>query len=128
MSYCRFSSDSWRCEVYCYEDCSGGFTTHVAGNRVVGEIPQDLPWPSGGADNGAEIAQWMARHGEQMAFLETCEREPIGLPHDGDSFNDPDEESMLARLIDLQSIGYHVPQYVIDGLKEDIAASTKEAP
>jgi len=126
VSYCRFSSDSWRCEVYCYEDCSGGFTTHVAGNRIVGDVPQDLPWPSK-VMSESEVEQWMVRHNEQMAFLDTCERKPIGLPHDGDSFNDPDEESMLARLIGLQALGYHVPQYVIDGLKEDIAASKKDA-
>ena len=27
MAYCRFSEE---CDVYCYEDSSGGFTTHFA--------------------------------------------------------------------------------------------------
>ncbi len=34
MSYCRWSSDNTNCDLYCYEDCSGGFTTHVAGFRL----------------------------------------------------------------------------------------------
>ena len=40
MSYCRWSSDNWKCDLYCYEDVSGGITTHVAGNRIVGDIPE----------------------------------------------------------------------------------------
>ena len=40
MSYCRFSSEDFSSDVYCYADCSGGFTTHVASNRIIGDIPK----------------------------------------------------------------------------------------
>jgi hypothetical protein len=30
LSYCRWSSDNFRCELYCYQDTCGGWTTHVA--------------------------------------------------------------------------------------------------
>lgn len=29
MSYCRWSSDNFKCDVYVYADVSGGWTTHV---------------------------------------------------------------------------------------------------
>lgn len=34
MSYCRWSSDNWKCDLYCYEDANG-YITHVADNRIV---------------------------------------------------------------------------------------------
>jgi hypothetical protein len=35
MAFCRWSND---CDVYCYEDSSGGFTTHVSGRKDDGKI------------------------------------------------------------------------------------------
>src|SRR5687767_6611694 len=39
MSYCRWSTDDFQCDLYCYEDVSGGFTTHVAGRRKIWDAP-----------------------------------------------------------------------------------------
>jgi hypothetical protein len=39
MSYCRWSSNDFQCDVYVYEDVAGGWTTHVACNRVVYSEP-----------------------------------------------------------------------------------------
>lgn len=113
MSYCRWSSDNWSCDVYCYEDCSGGFTTHVAWNRVVGDIPKTPPLTKEG------IPEYTAAHKAQMDFLEDCERAPIELPHAGESFNDPDAASCADRLEELRAIGYNVPQCAIDALREE---------
>src|ERR1044071_191187 len=41
MSYCRFSSLNWSCDVYAYADVAGGYTIHVARSRRVGDIPAD---------------------------------------------------------------------------------------
>jgi len=113
MAYCRWSSDDWSCDIYCYEDCWGGFTTHVAGNRVVGDIPKTPPLTK------ASISDYMVAHKAQMAFLEMCQRKPLGLPHAGESFNDPDAASCADRLEELRVIGYNVPQYAIDALREE---------
>ena len=43
MSYCRWSSDDFQCDVYVYESVAGGFVTHVAANRVVFRM-NCLPW------------------------------------------------------------------------------------
>ncbi len=112
MSYCRWSSDNFACDIYCYEGGSG-FVTHVAGRRVVGEIPKTPPLTR---ENVEEYVDARARQSE---FLENCERAPIGLPHDGESFEDPDAASCADRLEELRAIGYNVPQFAIDALRDE---------
>lgn len=114
MSYCRWSSDNFDCDLYCYEDCRGGYTTHVAGNRHLGEIPKLLPW------NDTDTEVWCARYKEQLDWLGTCERRPIGLPHDGQTFNDPDLPSFLARVQCLRALGYHCPLEVDEAIKAEM--------
>lgn len=115
MSYCRWSSEDFQCAVYCYEDVAGGFTTHVAGIKPVldVELPPPVPIEPGNFD------AWFARQKAVMAWQETAKREPIGLPHDGESFNDPDAASAADRLQSLKDMGYNVPQYAIDALREE---------
>jgi hypothetical protein len=113
MSYCRWSSEDFKCDVYAYEHCYGGYTTHVAGNRTVGEIPK-VDW---NADTDILVAQ----HRAQMAFLETCERKDITLPHAGETFNDATLEEFRARLIGLKALGYHIPEYVFEQIDAEIA-------
>jgi len=114
MSYCRWSSDNWRCDLYCYEDVNGGITTHVACNRIVGDVPE-VPFI---LDVSAD--EFMKAHKKQMEFLDTAKREKIGLPYDGETFNDPDYESFLKRLLHLREVGYNFPDWVIEEVKEDI--------
>lgn len=114
MSFCRWSSDNWRCDVYSYEDCAGGFTTHVAGNRIEGEIPE--------VPNMLDVDNktWLKAHQKQMDFLKTAEHKPIGLPCDGETFNDPDLLSFLTRLKDLKEMGYNVPPWVIEEVQAEL--------
>lgn len=116
MSYCRFSSDDWSCDIYCYEGCDG-FVTHVSGNRVVGDIPK---CPALTRDS---IEAYMVAHKAQMEFLSKCKRANIGLPHDGESFDDPDADACADRLESLRAMGYNVPQYAIDTLREEYATA-----
>lgn len=92
----------------------GGFTTHVAGNRVVGNIPREPKFGD---------PFWAEKHQRVMGFLETARHRPIGLPFDGESFNDPDLKSFLQRITDLRTVGYNVPDYVFDEIREEMAAS-----
>jgi hypothetical protein len=114
MSYCRWSSDDFQCDVYVY-DGGGGWTTHVAGNRPVGAVPPTPPkrndpaWPR----------EFLAAHQAQMAFLETCERVAITLPHAGESFHDDTPGECADRLEMLRALGYKVPQYAIDELRAE---------
>jgi hypothetical protein len=121
MAYCRWSSMNWRCDLYCYEDVSGGWTTHVAGRRRVGEIPDDRF-----ADFVAKkitVEEYMALHRAQMDALEKTQLVDIDLPHAGETFSDPTLEAFKDRLLYLRGVGYVFPDHVL----EEIDAEMKEA-
>lgn len=118
MSYCRFSSDNFRSDVYVYESYGGSFITHVAGKRVVGDIPEITEgWWKRGAEG---VDQYLIEHDAQMKFLNTAQREDIDLPHAGESFQDGDLESLLDRLLWLRKLGYNVPEGAITMIREEI--------
>ena len=149
MSYCRWSSMNWRCDVYVYADVGGGWTTHVAGRRRrVPPIP-DLPLmrlPSfGGTYNrderrmvypsrwhalGARVvfgfsAFWHNR--VHMASLHLIPLRPIGLAFDGDSFNDASPTDCADRLEQLRAAGYVVPQDAINALRDELVEDYEPA-
>lgn len=92
MSYCRWSSEGNKSDVYCYENVSRKWITHVAGNKLI---------------NG--------------------EHYPIGLPHDGETFDDDSIEDMLKTLLMLRGLGYHVPQFAIESIEEEIKQGEQHA-
>jgi hypothetical protein len=121
MSYCRWSSDDWRCDLYCYEDVSGGWTTHVAGRKPI-DVPRELPWPNKSPDDDKEAwKKWQASHDAAMKYLETAEYRNIDLPHAGDTFNDPTLEAFKERLLYLRGLGYNFPDYVLEAVDAEIA-------
>lgn len=120
MSYCRWSSDNWRCDVYAFADSGGGFTTHVAGNRVVGDIPLEPTLDEEIND------EWMKRHQAVMDFLKTAERKPIGLASDGETFHDSTLSGFLERMTDLRGEGYNIPDYVFDEIREEMSQPPPE--
>lgn len=116
MSYCRWSSDDFQCDLYCYADTSGGYTTHVAGRRRTSRSPSLSALMEGDHSQAACDAYNKA--------MEEWGKEPmkdIGLPHDSATFNDPDLESFLARLVMLKEAGYQMPDYLIPDVREELA-------
>jgi hypothetical protein len=63
--------------------------------------------------------EWGEKHNAVMDFLKYAKRAPIGLPHDGETFSDPDLPSFLARLEYLRSVGYSFPDYVLDDVRAE---------
>jgi hypothetical protein len=122
VSYCRWSSDDFKCDLYCYAS-SQGYTTHVANSRHIGDAPH-LDWATLTSKDSAEFHK---QYTEQMEWLSTAQREPIGLPYDGESFDDPDLESFLATVTMLRDAGYHVPPHVFDAIWEEMLDEAKEA-
>lgn len=120
MSYCRWSSDDWTCDVYVYEG-SCGFVIHVAGNRVCGDIPRTPELTT----DPASIEAYVAAHQAQMKFLETCQRQPIGLPFAGESLSAESAGECADELEKLRTLGYNVPQYAIDNLREEQAQAVE---
>jgi hypothetical protein len=120
MSYCRWSCDNFKCDLYCYESESG-FVTHVASVKIVGTVPHcSLKML---IDGTAE--EYIAAHKIQSEFIESAEKSPIGLPFDGQTFRDPDILSFRDRLISLREAGYHFPSYVIEQIDEELAENAK---
>lgn len=119
MSYCRFSSDDFQCDVYVYASVYGGYQTHVAGSRYVYKqpLPPQVPFDK------EHIDAWMKRDRKVKKMLDEASIVPIGLPHDGECFADEMAADAAKRLQALKEIGYNVPQYAIDALlteaKED---------
>jgi hypothetical protein len=112
MAYCRFSSDDWQCDVYCYASVSGAWVTHVAAVRHVGELPHRGAWAEF-IRGRISPSDYAAIHAEQMRFLDESPREPIGLPFDGQSFDDVGPLQCRARLIELRALGYRFPDAVL---------------
>lgn len=115
MSYCRFSSDNFKCDVYCYESAHGGFVIHVAKNRRVGAtpIPELPPLLS------VTPEEFREAHKRQSEWLNTAVVVPIGLPDDGETYDADTAEETANMLISLRAKGYRVPQYAIDTLLEE---------
>ena len=70
-------------------------------------------------DDGA--AKWMQQHKDLMEWMETAQHEPIGLAHDGETFNDPDLQSFKDRLLSLRAEGYSFPDGVLEVVDDEIA-------
>jgi hypothetical protein len=115
MSYCRWSTDDFQCDLYVYEDCDGGYTTHVAGNRPIYQSP--LPEPVDLDDTMA----WLQRHDRVMQMLTEAKREDITLPHAGERLHDDTAAELLRRLQQLKQIGYRFPDYVLELVAEEAA-------
>lgn len=119
MSYCRFSTNDYQCDVYVYSSVGDFIAIHVASNR---QTPDTPPPPSIGhwwscGEQG--IADYMDRQRAVEAWLNTAERKTIGLPYDGETLQATDEADAAEQLEMLRDLGYIVPQYVIDTLKEE---------
>lgn len=124
MSYCRWSTDRFACDLYCYADVRGGYTTHVAGNRIVGDCPPDMfELMADAARDGKEVdhSALMEAEWKKDAFLDNCERVDIDLPHAGETFNDPDLTSFRVRLVMLREAGYRFPDSVLAEIDEEMA-------
>lgn len=113
MSYCRWSSDDFQCDVYVYADVSSGWTTHVAVNRPV--IDRSVLPPIIEEDP----LSWHRRMEAVSKQLKTAERKTIGLPYDGKMFNDETPGEAAETLMMLRTAGYNVPQYAIDALRAE---------
>jgi hypothetical protein len=115
MSYCRWSDDDFRCDLYCYES-DGGYVTRIAALMFVysGQPPRV---DSNGHHDADKIAlQTKARD----KFFENAIKIPIGLPYDGETFVDEDIHSFRKRLVLLKELGYRFPDRVLARIDDEI--------
>jgi len=120
MSYCRWSTNDYMCDLYVYESADG-FETHVAARRYADAVRALLPSPlkTAGLDMVDVAGAIVARHLAVGDLLEQHEIEPIGLPHDGESFYDDDPAACADRVEMLAKLGYRVPDFVAESLRDE---------
>lgn len=118
MSYCRFSTDDFQCDVYCYES-DAGFQLHVASNKpdFKEPLPPPIDWGEQGQDGFNE--KYLKRHRKVMEMVESADRISINRPHAGKSFCFDTPDELADFLVVLEGEGYRFPGKVIDCLREE---------
>lgn len=120
MSYCRFSSLNWGCDVYVY-DGPGGITIQVAANRYVSDTPCPPIPPLPKADD-PEFAEkvtvsMVIAHEAQQAWRDNdAKLVPIGLPYDGAEYHGLDRDEAGEVLANLMAAGYRMPHDLIENV------------
>ena len=122
MSYCRWSSSNFNCDLYCYADCAGGYTTHIAGcrwrlwHRIYAWV----------VDRRIDLGDCKIRM-PRKSYINLIWRLPhwlthkkIRLPGAGETFNDVTLETFRDRIKRLVGLGYKVPWYVLKNIEEEI--------
>ncbi len=117
MSYCRWSTDDFNCDVYAYESTCGGIEVNIASCKIVGDVPK-IDYKN--LEKGGSIDEFIKQYKKQMDFLATAKHESIGLPLDGESFVCDDLFDFKIRMGELRSMGYDFPDYVLKMIEEEI--------
>lgn len=115
MSYCRWSSDDYQCDVYCYES-DAGYVIHVAKYRYTFTGPLPPPLVS---DSALVVPEVRFARDEAVRALLSDEKSPIGLAHDGETFVEQSALEAHGRLLVLREAGYRVPDFAIDKLERE---------
>lgn len=121
MSYCRFSCDDFRSDVYVYGNTDGGYTIHVAAQRTVFAEPLPPQAPEGDLDAAAD------RMVKVMEIAARSTAEPLASALAGAAFHDASANDCAERLEGLRAAGLHVPQHAIVQLRKDARTDLLEA-
>lgn len=113
MSYCRFSSMDFTCDIYAYES-NEGYVIHVAANRVVGDIPKTPNIFT------TPIEEYQKLYKAQLDFLETAEREYIDHPAAQQTFVLDTLEAFGDKLLELKKEGFIFPEHVFVQIENEI--------
>ena len=113
MSYCRFSTDDFRSDVYVYD--GGNIILMIASNKYeYGNIK--LPDPINLSDNPTA---WFERYQTVRKILDTLPRVPLDHPDAGKTFEYDSPGACADKLISLAAEGVYVPDNVIEALREE---------
>lgn len=114
MSYCRWSSMDFGCDLYVYANVSGYWTIHVAGGRRKGEVPHlDYGLLDGDGDEGLDNQKFMDQYRTQMEALRDMPVVPISLPHAGETFDLATPGDCAAKMLELVALGYRCPEEAV---------------
>ena len=127
MSYCRWSSDDWQCDVYVWADVAGTWRTEVAGRRwIFNELPPPVELPHPPTEE--QFRAWYDRHERVMRMRDDPKYGHwLDLPEpDGGRSHEHDTPGECADNLErLRGLGFNVPQGVIDALRDEPDDETK---
>lgn len=125
MSFCRWSSDFYRSDLYVYES-DRGFESHVAGRRIKADPPSEvLEMPEESVEE--QVAKMIAGDRWYASLKDSIGEIPEGMWLDlsdvgaeaGESYCDKTAGGCAARLRSLRAKGFNVPDGVIEALEEE---------
>lgn len=127
MSYCRFSTHNFKCDLYVYQHCGGYYSIHVAANKAWWHVPEFMysrlsmflilrGWKKLNAvlwklarpyDIAARwINAWSPRHYYKSE-------------HAGKTYKTASAEEAVRILHKLRDAGFWFPDQVIEAIRED---------
>lgn len=120
MSYCRFSTNAFRCDVYAYSDVAGGYTIHVAARKRL--VPEDFPDPLEEAMKGIndDPEGAMARYNTLNAEMNAFPLVELTAPSAGQIFRRDDLESFHAKMLELRGEGLRFPDEVLEWIESEM--------
>lgn len=156
MSYCRWSSDHFECDVYVYANVSGAWTTHVAGRRFKHKVPDSVKAAYPNRSDPEWVDKYMAADKAEQAWRDSFpydefqvnyaqpdgstkpgiyrspkDSEYIDLkdigPEAGATYDDSCPGECADTLVMLKAKGFNVPQHAIDALREEQVDMDNEA-
>lgn len=125
MSYCRWSSDDYQCDVYVYRS-DYGYECHVSGRRRdFGKAGITLPPPADCTKDS--LSAWLERQSLVSDLLDDPRFDDddfegwvnVPEPHAGQSYTVRTAGECADLLEEIRATGCNVPQYAIDALREE---------
>jgi len=117
MSYCRFSSDYFNCDLYIYEDITGSYAMHIAGSRYIFDRTP--------IKSTKTAEDFVDNHDYVMDALETADVVEIKLPYAGESFYFSELSQVIEKVKELQALGYVVPSNLVETLDAQAGSQSK---
>ncbi len=138
MSYCRWSSMDFQCDLYVYESVHDCWTLHVAGRRRI--LPEGYPRTSDfvTATDEKWVEQWIACREAQEEFdakhyptvddqldqsdhYEWIDLSEVSPKYAGESFDVATPGEAADLLEDMKSEGLQFPESIIEELRKEQA-------
>ena len=127
LIYTRRDEDQ-NSDVYVYESVGDFWQIWIAGNRLVSDKPRPDPSPANWWAMGeAGLDAYQTATKALDDWMEQAERVAINLPMAGEGIQCADAGSCADELVSLQALGYYVPQFAIDALREEANESETAA-
>ena len=129
MAYCRWSTNSYQCDLYCYESDQGYITNVASGRHDKLLLEHDNPYGEKGLMllRDSKFDEWKEMQDHWKEVMDTCPIHPINSPYAGESYCDATLEEFRDRIITLSADpNLNVPDYLIPMINEEIKEQIKE--